>query len=113
MFRYINKILINIINIILVKSNLKSKLTDYIKIQNGIRTISTQELKYNNLNSLEKAECKVFSQNGEDGIINYLIKQLKLDNPSFIEVGVGDYSESNTRFLYERFHSKGRDPLHT
>ena len=26
---------------------------------------------------------------------------------NFIEIGVGDYRESNTRFIYNRFHSKG------
>jgi hypothetical protein len=107
MLRFINKILINIINKILVKSNLKNKLTDFIKIQNGIKTILTQEINYKNINSLEEAECKIFSQNGEDGIINYLVKKLKINNPSFVEIGVGDYSEANTRLLYERFHSKG------
>ena len=75
MLRFINKILINIINKILVKSNLKNKLTDFIKIQNGIKTILTQEINYKNINSLEEAECKIFSQNGEDGIINYLVKK--------------------------------------
>ena len=108
MLRYINNILINIINIILVKFNLKNKLTNYIKIQNGIKTISSQELNYKNFTSIEEAECKVFSQNGEDGIINFLISRLKISNPSFIEVGVGDYTEANTRLIYERFHSKGR-----
>ena len=108
MLRYINNILINIINIILVKFNLKNKLTNYIKIQNGIKTISSQEPNYKNFTSIEEAECKVFSQNGEDGIINFLINRLKISNPSFVEIGVGDYSEANTRLIYERFHSKGR-----
>ena len=108
MLRYINNILINIINIILVKCNLKNKLTNYIKIQNGIKAISSQEQNYKNFTSIEEAECKVFSQNGEDGIINFLINQLKISNPSFVEIGVGDYSEANTRLIFERFHSKGR-----
>lgn len=108
MLKYINNILINIINIILVKSNFKNRLTDYVKIQNGIKTISSQELNYKKFESIEESECKVFSQNGEDGIINFLINRLKIDNPSFIEIGVGDYSEANTRLIYERFHSKGR-----
>lgn len=108
MLKYINDIIINIINIILVKSNFKNSLTDYVKIQNGIKTMSSQELNYKKFKSIEEFECKVFSQNGEDGIINFIINRLRIDNPTFIEIGVGDYSEANTRLIYERFHSKGR-----
>ena len=48
---------------------------------------------------LHQAEFKVFSQFGDDGIIQYLIQQVKPENHTFIEFGVQDYSESNTRFL--------------
>jgi hypothetical protein len=44
-------------------------------------------------------EFKIFSQFGDDGIIQYLIKNLEIKNQTFIEFGVGDYRESNTRFL--------------
>jgi hypothetical protein len=44
-------------------------------------------------------EFKVFSQFGDDGLIQYLIKHLSIDNQTFIEFGVEDYRESNTRFL--------------
>jgi hypothetical protein len=44
-------------------------------------------------------EFKVFSQFGDDGIIQYLIKNIKIENETFIEFGVEDYLESNTRFL--------------
>ena len=43
----------------------------------------------------------------EDGIIDYLIYNLNLEKPTFLEIGVGDYAESNTRFLFERYNSKG------
>ncbi|MCI5057619.1 MAG: hypothetical protein MRY83_16010 [Flavobacteriales bacterium] len=45
------------------------------------------------------SEFKVFSQWGDDGIIQYLIRHLNLSDESFIEFGVEDYSESNTKFL--------------
>jgi len=50
---------------------------------------------------LADAEFKVFSQFGDDGIIQYLIRALAVqpDRHTFIEFGVDDYSESNTRFL--------------
>lgn len=47
------------------------------------------------------AEFKVFSQFGDDGIIQYLIHQIGIpqDKQIFIEFGVQNYQESNTRFL--------------
>ncbi|MDQ0133133.1 hypothetical protein J2T08_001034 [Neorhizobium galegae] len=44
-------------------------------------------------------EFKVFSQWGEDGIIEWLVEQLSPLPQIFIEFGVEDYTESNTRFL--------------
>ncbi len=49
--------------------------------------------------SLAEVEFKVFSQFGDDGIIQYLVNNLNITNKTFIEFGVQDYSESNTRFL--------------
>ena len=51
------------------------------------------------LKSLTDAEFKVFSQWGEDGIIQYLISKIPIENDVFVEFGVQDYRESNTRFL--------------
>ena len=48
---------------------------------------------------LSEVEFKVFSQWGEDGIIQYLINKLPIKNKYFIEFGVQNYRESNTRFL--------------
>lgn len=49
--------------------------------------------------NLNDYEFKIFSQFGDDGIIQYLIKHLAISNETFIEFGVADYFESNTRFL--------------
>ncbi len=51
--------------------------------------------------SLAESEFKVFSQFGDDGILQYLIYHLKVPTTSrtFIEFGVENYEESNTRFL--------------
>lgn len=48
---------------------------------------------------LREAEFRVFSQFGEDGIIQYLAQRVPIENEVFVEFGVEDYSESNTRFL--------------
>ena len=49
--------------------------------------------------SLRDAGFKVFSQNGEDGIIQHIIREVAPKTRTFIEFGVQDYTESNTRFL--------------
>ncbi|WP_276480595.1 hypothetical protein [Paraflavitalea pollutisoli] len=51
------------------------------------------------INNLEEVEFQVFSQWGDDGIIQYLVNKLDIPNKTFIEFGVEDYRESNTRFL--------------
>ncbi len=48
---------------------------------------------------LERAEFRVFSQFGEDGIIQFLVQRVPIENRVFVEFGVEDYAESNTRFL--------------
>jgi hypothetical protein len=51
------------------------------------------------IGNIQEAEFKVFSQYGDDGIIQYLINVLDIHNETFIEFGVENYTESNTRFL--------------
>ena len=50
---------------------------------------------------LAHAEFRVFSQFGDDGIIQYILTRLDLPvvERRFIEFGVENYRESNTRFL--------------
>jgi len=50
---------------------------------------------------------KVFSQWDEDGIIQYLIGKVPVENRTFIEFGVENYEESNTRFLLLNDHWHG------
>src|SRR4051794_34146165 len=53
------------------------------------------------LDNIQAAEFKVFSQFGEDGIIQYLIRQARVSAQcrTFVEFGVETYDEANTRFL--------------
>lgn len=60
--------------------------------------LSKQQLLMNS-NNINDYEFKIFSQFGCDGIIQYLIKNILIENETFIEFGVEDYQESNTRFL--------------
>jgi hypothetical protein len=51
--------------------------------------------------SCEGAEFSVYSQFGEDGIVEYLIRTCDISPSTFLEIGVEDYREANTRFLAE------------
>jgi hypothetical protein len=44
-------------------------------------------------------EFQVFSQFGDDGIIQYLTGKLDIPHKTFIEFGIENYKESNTRYL--------------
>jgi hypothetical protein len=63
------------------------------------RLLVAQQRSQPRLDRLSDAEFKVFSQFGDDGIIQYLVRLLEPLEHRFIEFGVQDYSESNTRFL--------------
>ena len=62
---------------------------------------------YPEIKNLSDADYKVFSQTGEDGIIDYLLYSLNIKVPKFVEIGVGDYRESNTRYIFQKNCPKG------
>ena len=51
------------------------------------------------ISRLNDCEFEVFSQFGEDGIIQRLVRHLPIKHRTFIEFGVEDFSEANCRFL--------------
>ncbi len=61
----------------------------------------------NNIKSLHDAEFKVFSQWGDDGIIQYLVNKIDISSKKFIEFGVENYLEANTRFLLKNNNWEG------
>ena len=46
-------------------------------------------------------EHQTFSQNGEDGILHEILRRMKKERGSFVEIGSGDGLENNTRLLLE------------
>ena len=56
---------------------------------------------------LAEAEFRVYSQWGEDGIIEWLVSQVEVPNKRFIEFGVEDFREANCRFLLRHRGWKG------
>ena len=93
----INKVLSKIINKFFKIDKLFKQLNE-IKILNGINILDNKKIDGSSIN---KYELKIFSQFGEDGIIDFLIKKLDIKSKYFIEFGVEDYNESNTKFLLE------------
>ena len=51
--------------------------------------------------NLWDAEVKVFSQWGEDGILDYLCEKTRISKPNIIEIGAGNFTECNSRFIAE------------
>lgn len=84
-----------------------------LQIQSSKHFFFNLELNLDRINNIEQTEYKVFSQNGEDGIIQYLIKSLRLKHVKFVEIGTQDYTESNTRYIFETMRCDGLiiDPL--
>tara|TARA_Y100001958_G_C21229005_1_gene554542 strand:+ start:754 stop:1641 length:888 start_codon:yes stop_codon:yes gene_type:complete len=76
-----------------------------IKFQNGLILLENFQGKQSS--KIIDYEFQVFSQWGEDGIISYLVNNLDIKNNFFIEFGVGNYLESNTRFLLKKFNWSG------
>lgn len=68
-------------------------------IQESLGRIEQRQLRSLDVPGLHANEFRVFSQWGEDGIIQYLSSQLQIDRKVFIEFGVETYTESSTRFL--------------
>src|SRR3974390_384214 len=50
---------------------------------------------------LSASELRVFSQNGEDGVLGEIFARIGADHRFFVEFGVEDGVECNTRFLAE------------
>jgi hypothetical protein len=70
-----------------------------LKLMQGRILVTVSKEKYLPQKNIQDFEFKVFSQWGDDGIIQYLVHVLDIKNKFFIEFGVENYLESNTRFL--------------
>lgn len=78
------------------------------KIQFSIGRSAVRDLKsIQSILDLRDVEASVFSQWGEDGIIEWLIQQNFSIPESFVEFGVENYIESNTRFLLQNRNWSG------
>jgi len=106
-------------------TKLKRKIYNYLNFDNKIKALEhliIQEsdsqkvllgklltdnlLKKGTLKSIHEAEFSIFSQGGDDGIIQYLVS--KVDCPKrFVDLGAGTYGQPDTRFLLQHSNWSG------
>ena len=75
--------------------------TRALKYSLGQNSIIGSRANSSNFKNLWDAEVKVFSQWGEDGILDFLCEALGISKPKMLEVGAGNFRECNSRFLAE------------
>ena len=63
------------------------------------KLLSSKNKNLKKIKNLSEVEFQVYSQWGEDGIIDWLINKFPEIPNSFLEIGTENYKESNTRFL--------------
>ena len=68
-------------------------------VQEALGRIEGRLIRNIQSDNLNDYEFRVFSQWGEDGIIQHLVRSIDIPKKYFVEFGVQDYRESNTRFL--------------
>jgi hypothetical protein len=77
-------------------------------IQETLGTMELRHLSAQDSNNLNDYGLRVFSQWGEDGIIQFLLKHVAPENKIFVEFGADAYNlESNTRFLLTHDNWRG------
>ena len=69
------------------------------RMQEAIGRIEARQLRARAPARLQDYEFQVFSQWGEDGIVQRLVEVVPVERKQFVEFGVEDYTEANTRFL--------------
>ena len=74
---------------------------DSMRYHIGAGVLANRRAHAPDFRDLWEAEVQVFSQWGEDGIIDFLFDCLAISKPKALELGVGNFKECNTRFLAE------------
>lgn len=68
-------------------------------VQEALGRVEARQVAQQTPASLRDSEYRVYSQWGEDGVIQYLLGRVPVRRKVFVEFGVEDYEEANTRFL--------------
>ncbi len=102
-YNHLARFIVSLVN----KFNIKKNFTNKLKFNVGLNSLLHNKGFYEKAKNINENELKIYSQNGEDGIIDFLLSRLNISKPNIIEIGVGEYTECNTRLLYDRFYQKG------
>ena len=95
------------------------------RVQEALGRIEHRQLRAREVLDWRALEFRVYSQWGEDGLLQHLVSEVPVARRVFVEFGVEDYQEANTRFLLvndgwsglvmdssvENIQSIRRDPL--
>lgn len=76
-------------------------------VRDALGRIETRQCGLLASNALQDHEFKVWSQWGEDGILQHLLRHVQVPNKVFVEFGVENYTEANTRFLLTQHQWSG------
>jgi hypothetical protein len=71
------------------------------QLQQAVGRVELRQVAAADADDLAANEFQVYSQWGEDGIIQHLIRRVPIARKLFVEIGVESYVEANTRFLAE------------
>jgi hypothetical protein len=99
LINFINKIRLKLHKLDKINSEQQQIKLILHKLQESIGRIENRQIDGFTKNSIYDNEFRAFSQWGEDGIIQFLTRNVPIDRKIFVEFGVQNYTESNTRFL--------------
>jgi hypothetical protein len=69
------------------------------RMQEALGRVESRQLSNLEPHEIQAAEFSVYSQWGEDGIVQHLLRHIPISRKVFVEFGVENYLEANTRFL--------------
>jgi hypothetical protein len=99
MFKKLRRYLEIITSIPYIGSGLSRVLGEIALLREALGRVEARQTAAGTSQRLADYEFRVFSQWGEDGIIQFLIRNLNITEKSFVEFGVESYREASTRFL--------------
>jgi len=72
---------------------------EIVRLKESLGRIESRQCAMINAGDLTSNEFRVFSQWGEDGILQHLLRHVRIPRKAFVEIGVENYTECNSRFL--------------
>lgn len=78
-----------------------------VKIRRSWHVKREQNLLCSDPKNLRHFEEKVYSQNGEDGIVQEIFRRITARNRTFVEIGIQNATECNTRHLLDNHNWAG------